>query len=214
MERKGLSGSSLKLIAIFSMLIDHIGAVLLPGSPYYGICREIGRLAFPIFCFLLVEGYVHTHDVKQYGRRLLVFALLSEIPFDLAFSGTAVNFGYQNVYFTLFLGLAALYIMDRTVNPELRLVVAVVFMAFAELLKTDYSWKGVAAIILLYMTRENRLWQMITGGVFFAWELPAPAAFVPVYFYNGKRGIPMKYLFYLFYPAHLLVLVLLRQILT
>lgn len=213
MKERGLSGSTLKLIAVISMLIDHTGAVLLTGSPYYSLCRTLGRLAFPIFCFLLVEGYVHTHDVKKYASRLAVFALLSEIPFDLAISGNMFNPYYQNVFFTLVLGLATLYGMDRAADAQGRVIAVLAGMAAAALLRTDYSWKGVLAVAVLYQTRENRLWQSIAGALMFCWEPPAMAAFVPLYFYNGKRGIPLKYLFYLFYPGHLLVLVLIKALL-
>lgn len=132
-KKKGISGSTLKMIAIVTMLIDHIGAAVLArllmvnglgeldqtnadaimqwlsanGALYwtYTIMRMIGRVAFPIFCFLLVEGFLHTHDVKKYAMRLGLFALLSEIPFDLAFSSKILEFNYQNVFFTLFIGL-------------------------------------------------------------------------------------------------------------
>ena len=132
-KKKGISGSTLKMIAIVTMLIDHIGAAVLArllmvnglgeldqtntdaimqwlsanGALYgtYTVMRMIGRVAFPIFCFLLVEGFLHTHDVKKYAMRLGLFALLSEIPFDLAFSSKILEFNYQNVFFTLFIGL-------------------------------------------------------------------------------------------------------------
>ena len=129
-NKKGISGSTLKMIAIVTMVIDHIGAAVLArllmvnglgeldqtnadaimlwlsanGALYwtYTIMRMIGRVAFPIFCFLLVEGFLHTHDVKKYAMRLGLFALISEIPFDLAFSSKILEFNYQNVFFTLF----------------------------------------------------------------------------------------------------------------
>ena len=116
MPQKGLSGSTLKLIAIITMLIDHIGAAVIArlliagqGSEmlykiYYAM-RAVGRVAFPIFCFLLVEGFFYTGSRKKYALRLFGFALLSEIPFDLAFSGKILEFGYQNVFFTLLIGL-------------------------------------------------------------------------------------------------------------
>lgn len=208
----GLSGSTLKLIAIISMLIDHTGAVLLNGSQAYTLCRFIGRIAFPIFCFLLVEGYCHTHDIKRYAGRLFLFALISEIPFDLAFSRTPVNFYYQNVFFTLWIGIGVMYAMDRMGSPVLKLFAVVAGMAAAGILRTDYSWMGIAAIAVLYYTRESRLRQVFCGALMFLWELPAVGGFLPIYFYNGKRGVSIKYLFYVFYPAHLLVLVWLRTI--
>ncbi|NLC03985.1 MAG: TraX protein, partial [Tissierellia bacterium] len=91
----------LKIIALISMVIDHYGAIFQSGIDIY---RIIGRLAFPIYAFLLVEGYTHTRDVKKYGRRLLIFALVSELPFDLAFYGK-LSFTHQNIFFTLFIGL-------------------------------------------------------------------------------------------------------------
>ena len=100
----GLSGSTLKLIAIVTMFIDHLGVVAFETQisnymvPYY-IMRLIGRLAFPIFCFLLVEGFFHTRDVKKYALRLLVFAFISEIPFDLAFNRQLFYWRHQNVFF-------------------------------------------------------------------------------------------------------------------
>ncbi|MFW5675470.1 MAG: TraX family protein [Acetivibrio ethanolgignens] len=214
MNQRGISGSTLKILAVISMLIDHTAAILLePLHPYYTLCRNLGRLAFPIFCFLLVEGYVHTRDVKKYGLRLFIFAIISEIPFDLAFSGSIVGMHYQNVFFTLLLGLCVLYFLDRCQEPVLRVLVLIFGMAAATLLRTDYSWKGIAAIVVLYVMRRDRLQQSIIGAVAFSWEPPAMLAFLPIYFYNGKRGISMKYLFYVFYPAHLLLLVCIKQLL-
>ena len=114
-----LSGTALKRIACLSMLLDHIGASLLenglfkqgsfwPGDVQLdGVLRLAGRLAFPIYCFLLVEGFLHTHDFKKYALRMLGFALISEWPFDWAFF-SGVYWGHQNVYFTLLLGLLAI----------------------------------------------------------------------------------------------------------
>src|SRR5699024_2332190 len=97
-----LSGFQLKCIAILSMALDHTGAVLFPQEIWL---RCAGRLAFPVFCFLIVEGFVHTHDVYRYMARLGVFALISEIPYDLAFRGVCLEFAYQNVFFTLLIGI-------------------------------------------------------------------------------------------------------------
>ena len=113
----GLSGSTLKLIAIVTMFIDHLGVVAFETQisnymvPYY-IMRLIGRLAFPIFCFLLVEGFFHTRDVKKYALRLLVFAFISEIPFDLAFNRQMFYWRHQNVFFTLFIGLLVIALLE------------------------------------------------------------------------------------------------------
>ena len=200
--RCGLSGTALKYIACITMLIDHIGAscieagILLPtlaaGAASCGgipvstllaadrVLRYIGRLAFPIFCFLAVEGFLHTHDVKKYVRRLLLFGLLSEVPFDLAFFRTPFAPQHQNVYWTLALAV-----------------------------NTDYHAIGVLIICTLYLTRADRKRQCLAGALLFLFELTAPLAFVLVWFYNGQRGAcsPLqKKAFYWFYPVHLLVL--------
>ena len=124
-----LSGTALKRIACLSMLLDHIGASLLenglfkqgsfwPGDVQLdGVLRLAGRLAFPIYCFLLVEGFLHTHDFKKYALRMLGFALISEWPFDWAFF-SGVYWGHQNVYFTLLLGLLAMKALDTYQTAE------------------------------------------------------------------------------------------------
>ena len=109
-----LSGSMLKLLACIAMLIDHTGAIILSHYPpaltelfyingkgitFYRIVRDIGRCAFPIFCFLIVEGFLHTHDRRKYGRNLLLFALISEIPWNFMFANTWHYADKQNVFF-------------------------------------------------------------------------------------------------------------------
>ncbi|MCH5341052.1 MAG: conjugal transfer protein TraX [Acetatifactor sp.] len=129
----GISGSTVKLVGIITMLIDHFAAAVLLRYMYaggwsdrmyalYTILRLVGRLGFPIFCFLLVEGFEKTRSKTKYALRLLLFALISEVPFDLAFSAKVLEFGYQNVYFTLFLGLLALCAYDYLDNHKLPIV--------------------------------------------------------------------------------------------
>lgn len=243
--KQGLTGSTLKIIAMISMLIDHFGAAVLGryltsvgfltaiqsentfltwkasyGELYllYWITRGIGRIAFPIFCFLLVEGCYHTKSVKKYGIRMALFALLSEIPFDLAFQNTFLEFTYQNVFFTLTIALviiaACRKIAESTTKKPLikcllQLGCLFLGMVVAQLLHTDYGAFGVFAVWILYLF-YGRGKQMLTAGVLtFLWEVTAPFAFVPIKYYNGKRGISLKYFFYLFYPLHILLLYLL-----
>lgn len=243
----GLTGSNLKWIAIITMLIDHIGAVLLEkglllqvsdavlaGNSYdflvadyqfwYNfdlVLRFIGRLAFPIFCFLLVEGFLHTKNIKTYALRLGVFAVISEVPFDLAFNDSILELSSQNVFFTLFIGLIVLWSMqyfEATLPPHmvpLRYLVAITGMMIAQFLQTDYAAFGVLLIVLLYSLQHNRKWQCIFGAILTLFKsYTAPLAFLLIYFYNGERGKQLpKYVFYAFYPAHLLGLVLIRMFL-
>ena len=126
-ERTWFTGAHMKWLAIVSMLIDHVGAVLLEhillagfassdafSTVYtiYKVMRGIGRFAFPVFCFLLVEGFVHTSNRTKYLRNLVVFAIISEIPFDWAIFGTPVYWGYQNVFWTLAAGFIAIWIAE------------------------------------------------------------------------------------------------------
>jgi hypothetical protein len=210
------------------MLMDHTGATVLRAllrlpaiandpaqkalwTSIYSSFRDIGRLAFPIFCFLLVEGFLHTRNVWKYAGRLFLFALISEIPFDIALKGSWYFPAKQNVYFTLLIGLLVLIaICALTDHMTHRLFLAVLPIAagmwLANWINTDYNYKGVLLIAILYLMKSSRLYQCLGGAAAVAWELPAPLAFVPIYLYNGTRGRQMKYLFYWFYPVHLMVL--------
>lgn len=244
--KMGISGSTLKVIAILSMLIDHTGAVILErllisrglyaaawagedvlqqfyqDNPIlYGawfVMRQIiGRLAFPIFCFLLAEGFCHTRSVFKYACRLGIFALLSEIPFDLAIFGRPFYWGYQNIFFTLLIGLLVM-IVFRCITERLQtrfvlklplyVLALAAGLAAAELLCTDYGARGVFSIVAIYIFRKVKWQQLLAGCVTFLWEITAPFAFIPIAFYNGKRGLKMKYFFYAFYPLHLFLLYL------
>lgn len=225
MNNKGLTGSTLKIIAMTAMLIDHIGAAVLVRMIYstgdtaiydiYTISRKIGRIAFPIFCFLLVEGFMHTSNKKKYAVRLGMFALLSEIPFDLAFQSEMIGFAYQNVFFTLLLGFLAMlgyqFIEEKYPIRDIQIIgvqlLAVgVCMGAAEFLRTDYGAKGVLCIILLYIFRGTKYYPVTTGWMLYLSNWTAIFGFLLTQFYNGKRGISLKYIFYLFYPVHLLLL--------
>lgn len=238
----GFSGAALKWIALVTMLIDHIALALLAGgllpeisgavlagfsteyivSDYrlwyniYSVMRLIGRIAFPIYCFLLVEGFLHTNNVKKYALRLGIFALLSEVPFDLAAYNKPFDWQLQNVFFTLFLGLLAM-IAIRHIELKapnygfFTYVIMFVAMLLAYLLRSDYGAFGIFLILLLYLLRESKLLRHIAGAVSVIWEYTAPIAFIFTYFYNGSRGKqPSRYFFYLFYPVHLLLLYFLR----
>ena len=290
--RFSISGSVLKMVAITTMLIDHLGAGLLlpllslpPTSPlstndhgisflfhrylltyeFYSLLRIIGRSAFPIFCFLLVEGLLHTSSRGKYLLRLLLFSFLSEIPFNLALFGGLRNANHQNVFFTLTIGLAVIWGMDEILHSDhllrfrekgLRfhkknrlfhekdrfflqkkgdlpsellsilpyascLLLVLLGAGLANLLHTDYGAIGVLLIVLFYCFRKHRLlasflgWSLLSATLYLeSYSFPA---FLLCFFYNGKRGFlrgRAKYLFYFFYPLHLLLIYALRLLLA
>lgn len=213
-RRFGLSVFDLKCIAVCTMLIDHIGAFLYPAQIWM---RYVGRLAFPIYCFLIAEGYLHTRDVKKYMGRLLLFALISEIPYDLARSGCIFYAGSQNVFFTLFLGLVCIYAADASRSfwkSAAVFVLAGLLMHFV--VCSDYGIGGIVMILLFYVFRERTLEKWISVGAlnlayYGGIQSAATLALVPIQLYNGKKGPSAKYFFYAFYPVHLLLLYLIRR---
>ena len=207
-----LDGFTLKLIAVITMLIDHIGYVFLPGTPYYVAARAIGRLAFPIFCFLIVEGFHHTKSPAKYLLRLSVFAILSEVPFDLAFFNTPFDIEHQNVFFTLAIGLACLFCLEEMNNRIWFVIFFVLLLAVSYFIKCDYGIGGVLLICLFYRTKDAAWVQLILAALIFymfysPFELIALISGIFVCFYNGKRGYnKAQWFFYMFYPLHLLIL--------
>ena len=221
-KKFGISAAVLKWIAVVTMIIDHFAVAVYPQfasyeySVYY-IMRKIGRLAFPIYCFLLVEGFFHTKNVKKYFRNCFLFAILSEIPYNMAIFGQVFYSRGQNVYFTLCIGLATLIILDRRKRyPKskymlLQIFIIVLAASIGQILDVDYHWKGVLFIVMFYYVRNMQEWiRNLVGICAFAYEGTAPLAFLPIHFYNGTRGRQMKYLFYAIYPIHLLILGLIR----
>lgn len=211
------SVSILKIIAIVTMLIDHIGAFIINYEKYtllYEVMRTVGRIAFPIFCFMLVQGFRHTRSVKKYMIRLFIFAIISEVPFDLAASSVNESMWmHQNVFFTLFIGLTALYIIEKyKQNAFAQIIVIISACTLATFLYTDYMFFGVLQIIFFYYFEKLRLCRIISI-IFLNFYMGQPAGAVALVFtelYNGKRGINVKYLAYAFYPVHLLVIWLMR----
>ncbi len=228
LKEKGISADTLKWIAMITMFIDHIGAVVLEYIPQielpavnaaYYIMRYIGRLAFPIYCFLLVEGYLHTRNQMRYLRDLLIFAVISEIPFEICFMSEAGN-GFHNVYWTLSLGIGVMMALDyaktKFVNATwVNLLIMLAGAFIAENIGCDYGAIGILLIFILYQTRNDRTKQSIFGAIAMLYEVTGPIAFVLTFFYNGERKIKKyKYAFYAFYPVHLLLLYLIRLLLV
>jgi len=236
MSRRGISGNGLKWIAILTMLTDHAGLVLyahMQGAiyEYYQVFRYIGRISFPIYCFLLVEGFYHTHNVHNYIWRCFLFGLISEVPFNFALMQTAFYPQSQNVYFSLTTGLCTIYCLERIKGMwkvpkplagrldigQYRVLASVLCVAtgagLAELLEMDYHWMGIVLIVLLYYCRDYPpLIRSLVGAIAFSFEKTAPIAFIPIYFYNGERGRQNKNFFYLIYPIHLILFGVIRYI--
>ncbi|MGN9014994.1 TraX family protein [Bariatricus sp. HCP28S3_A4] len=224
MKKRTYHGADLKLWAMWSMLIDHAGAVLIENTSLYQItgfrmlavaCRLIGRISFPLICFLLIEGFCHTEDRRKYLMRMGCFTLISEIPFDLAFFGK-LDLQRQNVFFTLFTGILLLYALEKAETLEHSPLIRSFMMAAAILAgcaaatagRFDYSYMGILLIAALYLFRKDRKKQCIAGAVLSLYELTAALAFILVGKYNGEKGdgrLPRNW-FYIFYPLHLLVL--------
>lgn len=227
-QSRGLDGGTLKGIAAALMLTDHVGAILLPEV---SVLRCVGRLAFPIFAFFIAEGYVHTRDFGRYFRRLAILAVVSEIPFNLE-NGAVFDLTRQNVLFTFCLALFTLRGLEVLGRERgfgrwagCGLVLAAGFAA-GELLRTDYGGWGVVTVALLYLCRDGKyakLWLLLAMAAVnglgmgsltmpvFGGEIPiqifAVAALPVIWLYNGQAGPKgLRRAFYVFYPAHLLVL--------
>lgn len=230
--RGGISGSELKLLAVILMTLDHIGLTLVEQGALGGgletapavwwyvdlLLQGLGRLAFPIFAFFVAEGAFYTRHKKEYGLRLLIFALISEIPFDLAIFGQPVYLGCQNVMFTFLLAyISILGIQKNARRPVLKVLCGAAGCAAGAVFQTDYGAVGVLMVILLYLLKGSSfrtLAGVIVAGLdSIGWFGLAALAFVPLHFYHEERGrFPGKYFFYCYYPAHLLVLFLLLRI--
>lgn len=245
--RAGITGSTLKIIAMVTMLVDHIGATIvlqmvqrnpdnfdalgnvhMTGSVFfYYILRGIGRLAFPIFIFLLLEGFWHTHNRFLYIGRLLLFAIISEIPYDMAVNLSPkeimekhiLEFSGQNIFFTLAIGVIVLTVLeglrvlqiDTILKVILSVGVVAVGSAFAYALHTDYGAIGILAICTAYgfQNQKKELRMAVPCMVLAILDMSELYALMDagiVHFYNGKRGLKLKWVFYIFYPLHLLIL--------
>lgn len=246
--KKVLNSFQLKIIAIISMLIDHTGMIIFPGIV---VLRIIGRIAFPLFAFLITEGFRHTRSLKKYLFRLLLCAVLFQVP-DWIFGSEAarsvfISWGWEsvpsisyqlNVFFTLFLGLAAVSSYDRLKEKHIAYswLAAAAIAAVAQLIGADYGAYGVFYIIVFYVAGTD-ISKMLIGGVilhglYAAYEavssyaasgivafphsiqLYSLIAIGIIALYNGQQGRKMKYFFYLFYPLHLAVLYLIYALIT
>lgn len=234
-----MTSFTLKIIALTTMIIDHFGSIIAVNYNtdtvnMYTVFRSVGRIAFPIYAFLVAEGASKTRNMKKYALRLFVFGLISEFPFDLLFSNIKrvdlkmsdlrlLNFDHQNVFFTLALGVLAIYLYELCktkkidVYTQFFLIATVIYLG--EFLKTDYGCLGISIIFFIYILRENRLYQILAIAIMLLvnlWSITflfksmllcgASVSLIVIYFYNGRKGRNLKWLFYLAYPLHIIIL--------
>ena len=229
----GLTGTDLKRLALFAMLLDHIGAVFMPSlllvcpeshepliSAVIVGLRFVGRIAMPIYCFLLVEGFSLTTHLKNYILSIGCFALLSEIPFNLAVYGTCFHLSLGNVFFTLLFGLlfmaGDMAIFQRVKQPTSQIVLRTLNFTVsgvaAQAVGCDYGIIGIMLIAAFYcfrtdLPRRNLLAGMICVLESISFLGAAALSLIPISLYNGERGtVKNKYAYYAFYPLHLLLL--------
>ena len=223
-----MSSFILKMIAIISMFIDHIGYIILGKFSYF---NYIGRLAFPIFAFQISEGYSHTKNLKKYIIRLFIFALISQIPFMLFISIIHDDFSL-NVIFTLLFGLIAIIAYDKC-HKFFGIFICLVLGIAAEKLNCDYGFYGVVITFLFHTCNKNKL-LLALGFIFstsiyyaynignyykygyevfnYAFEYYLPyalctlASIILIVSYNKKKGPDTRHLLYLFYPLHMLLI--------
>lgn len=223
-----MSSSKLKIIACLAMLIDHMGMVLVNPSPLYYAMRIIGRIAFPIFAFFIAEGFFRTKNVYKYMGRLLLFALISEVPYDMA-QGAFMQWSNLNIFFTLAMGLLCMHLYHKVRGRGYGLFIVLAGGIVAELVGADYGMYGILTVFIFHYYRNNFHKQLLVFGgmtalyvmltvmgnsifhISMVIQLFAITSLLLIKTYNGRKGMNMKYLFYVFYPGHLLILGIIRM---
>lgn len=220
-----MSSFILKIIAIITMLFDHLGYIIYEKFTFMNL---IGRLSFPIFAFQISEGYTHTKNLKRYFLRLIIFAIISQIPYML-FVNIFTNTITLNILFSLTLGLFAITIYNKLENKSLGICLVILCAVAAEFLHFDYGWFGISTIFIFYIFKKEKWFMNIIFSItaflnyFYSFIstlkieylfifLFCILSLIPINLYNGKKGKNTKYLLYIFYPLHLLVLYLLNYI--
>ena len=234
---KGLTGNALKLIAIAAMTLDHVLWILFPGYRHMWwllALHAIGRITAPIMWFFIAEGYLHTHDFKKYALRLLLFAIVSHFAYCFAFGISFLPFlksvfNQTSVIWSLFWGLITIRLFDSELKTWLKFLLLVPILAIS--FPSDWSCIAVVAILYLWGKRESfakrMFWMMVWTAayavVFFfcidrvygVLQMCTALSIPLLYLYNGQRGTwkGMKWFFYIYYPAHLVALGVLRLLL-
>lgn len=226
-----MSSFFIKIIAMITMICDHYGDAIIGN---FGILNYIGKISFPLFAFQFVQGYKHTHDFKKYLIRLLIFAIISQVPFIL-FLSTFTETYLLNIFFTFLLSAIALYGFEKISNYFLKYIFIIFIAIIAHFTKVDYGAFGIILPFIFYFflytnkipekNNLNKILMCITVivaitinnipdiinypslfGHFIRKTIFTCIALIPICLYNGKQGPKIKYLFYFFYPVHLLLL--------
>lgn len=209
-----MNGFWLKMIAIICMTIDHVGFILFPDLLWL---RAIGRLAFPIFAFLVVEGFVHTRSFKKYFFTMFGFAFVCQVP------GLIISHFPVNIFFTLSIGLLAMRVLNyERINVVFQYSIVIFLIFFAEFINADYGSYGVVLILMFYFVKKYSIatphivpFYVLVSLMSNLFQMISIFALVPIYFYNGERGFSNKYIkygFYLYYPIHLTLLQLIYEL--
>lgn len=225
---KGINGAQLKYIAFASMFIDHFNkAIITPFLTGTGpmviittIFDILGRIAFPIFAFMVVEGFFKTKSRWSYLRNLLIFAVISEIPYDMFQSAEFVNTWSQNILWGLALGLFTIMVIDKLKDyikkRPLWIFVSILIVVLSSLgsmlISSDYEYYAIIIIYLYYLFYDKRLLASGLSYLVIIKEIYAILGFATVLFYNGEKGKQNKIYNYLFYPVHLLIFGIIRMV--
>lgn len=203
-----MNSFQLKILACLLMFIDHLGAIIFLNNDYL---RIIGRLSFPIFAFMIVEGYFHSKNIKKYFIRLGLFAIIPQIPYTIAFGP-----GTLNIFFTLFIGLLVIFLDDKIHNKFFRYLAIALLVVFAQIIEVDYGFYGVLLIYAFKLFRNNFVALSITFLLLnlsvlklYSFQYYSIFSLIFIRLYNGQLGLKnlwVKYGFYLFYPLHILVI--------
>lgn len=227
----------LKIIALITMFIDHIGYVIFPNHFWL---RYIGRIAFPIYAFLISEGLKKTSNIKKYLKNLLILALISELFYDLCFNKN-INFFYKtNTVYTLFIASSSIYLYNKNSDNIIKYLSLLLGLSISYILKTDYDILGVLLIFIFYFL-HNKYEYLIYGIIWVNIKYLSNISYILQYifnkniylsniyiinslglylftivpfliimFYNNKKGNSLKYIFYILYPLHLFILCIIK----
>ena len=227
-----MTAFTLKMIAIISMVLDHVKYAIPQTNSI--LTSYLGRLAFPIFSFLISEGFVHTHNRGKYILRILIFAIISQLPFYFFSHNLSHSKANLNILFTFEFALIGLYLMEliikkgkyKKLNYLITIIILAMILIIAYLLHPDYSIYGIGLVWLFYLFRNSMLLKsigfmilnilqykkfLITGKCYYIFFSFMPLmSLIFILLYNGKQGRKMKYFFYLFYPLHFIILYLIH----